>query len=106
VSVQALYLNEDNLIRWDRARLASDSSYVNAGTAAWVLKDDAEAVRDSGTLDYVAGSSGRWQGTLDRTITALLVEGASYHLEITLATGAGADGFRRIELVAQYHEGS
>ncbi len=100
---QPLYLNEDALIRWDRARLASDSSYVNAGTCTWVLKDGGGATVTSGSLAYVSGTHGRWQGAIDKLDVDDLTEGATYWLEVTLSNGSGADGFRRVECVAQYH---
>lgn len=103
-AAQPLYLSEDNLIRWDRAQLASDSSYVNSGTASWELKNEDGLSLGTGILSYVATTRGRWQGAIPSTLTTTLTEGSTYSLEITLTNGAGADGFRKIELIAEYHD--
>lgn len=104
-AVQALYINEDNLIRWDRVRLASSGSYVSSGTFTWALKNEAGTSLATGTLSYVASSSGRWQGVIDKLDVDDLTEGETYYLEITATNGSGADGFRRVQLVARYHGG-
>ncbi len=105
--IQPIYIGEDNLFRWDRAKHASDGSYVNAGTGSWDLRtaDDPALGTSvaSGTLTYVTASNGRWQGTMDKDAPSpALVEGTTYYLFLTLNDGAGADGYRRIECPAQY----
>lgn len=98
-----VYINEDGLVRWDRARKASDGTFINSGSGGWELKDADETSLGTGAMTYVTGSSGRWHGTIDKTVVDDLTPGAKYWLEVTLTDGAGADGFRRIELVAKYH---
>ena len=100
---QILYKNEDNLVRLDLAQLASTDAYVNAGTATWELKDDDDASLATGTLSYVAASDGRWQGAIDKDDVADVTVGGTYWLEVTIDNGSGAEGFRRIQLIAQYH---
>ena len=100
---QPIYIAEDSLFRWDRARHASDGTYVNAGSGVWTLKDSDDMVLATGAMSYVADSDGRWHGTIDAVDAADLEEGETYWLEVSLDDGAGADAFRRVELVAQYH---
>lgn len=98
-----LYINEDNLIRWDEAALSSDDSYINAGTGTWALKTAAGTSVGSGSLTYVTSSNGRWHATIDKLTVDDLTEEGTYYLELTLSNGSGADGFRRFEVVAKYH---
>lgn len=100
---QTLYINADNLIRYDRARLASTDAYVNAGTSTWTLRDAALASLATGSLAYVASTNGRWHGAIDKTDTDTLTEGETYYVDITLDNGSGAEDFRRVECVAAYH---
>lgn len=99
---QPIFVAEDNLVRLDRLRLSSTGAYVNAGTVTYALKDAAGNVVSSGSLAYVAGTHGRWQGAIDRADVAGLTVGAPYWLDVTIDNGAGADGFRRVECVARY----
>lgn len=98
-----LYINEDNDVFWDRARLASTSAYVNSGSGSYALLDDDGNSIDTGSLAYVTGTHGRWFAAIDKADVAGLTEGATYWLELTLSNGTGADGFRRVECEAQYH---
>lgn len=100
---QSLFINEDNLIRWDRADLASSGAFVNSGTGTWELLDADGLSLATGSMAYVASSRGRWHGTIDKADTDSLIEGATYFVGITLANGSGADGFRRVECVAAYN---
>jgi hypothetical protein len=103
LNVSPLYINEDNAIRWDAAKRAAAGTYINSGTGTWELLDADLNLLVSGSLSYVSSSNGRWQGTIDKTDVDDLVEGAVYYVDLTLTDGSGADGFRRIECVAQYH---
>lgn len=99
-----LYINADNLIRLDNTRLASDSSYVTTGTGTWTLRNSVLTMLAQGSMSYVTGSQGRWQGTIDKVYTADLTEGVIYYLDVELGDGLGADGFWRSEMLAQYHQ--
>lgn len=70
------------------ARKASDGTYLNAGTCTWRLLDSAGAIVDpaaTGTLAYVAASSGNYAGTIPAAYTAGLTAGAVYQVEISFA---------------------
>lgn len=97
----SVHVGEDNLIEWDKLTLASNASYVNNATVTFALKSEAGATLATGSLSYVAGSNGKYQGTLDRAAVAL-VAGTLYYLELTATRGAD-DGFRRIRSLARYH---
>lgn len=100
---QTILINEDNHIRWEKARKASDNTYVNSGSGTWSLKDSDDVELATGSLSYVASSNGRWHGTISQDDTADLTEGTTYFLEVSLTDGAGADAFRRVEVIAGYH---
>lgn len=104
MAIQTIHINEDNLIRIDLLRLSSNNNYVNSGTLSWNLKDSDDVSLGTGSLTYVSGTNGRWHGAIPSTVTDGLTEGAIYYLEVTMANEDGADGFRRLELVAGYHQ--
>lgn len=97
-----LYLNSDNLIRWDKLVNAASGKFVNDATMTFTLKDaDGDTV--SGAVDvvmgYVGNSDGRYQGVMDSTISLSI--GTKYYLEITAVSGT-LNGFRRIECMTHY----
>ncbi len=99
---EAIYISEDNLIELAGARLASTGAAITSGTISWALKPaDELSTLASGTLTY-SSSTGLWTGTIASTDTAL-TDGTEYVLILTISDGAGADGRRRIELVAKHH---
>lgn len=97
-----LFINEDNLVEWSGAKLASDDSYVSTGTCAWELKDSDGAQVATGSLACTDASTGTWQGTIPKTATADLVLSARYSVEVTLTSGTD-DGFRKMYFKAGYH---
>lgn len=104
VSPSKLTIGDDVLVRLDKAKLASDGSYVNSGSGTWELFDtDGTTSLASGSLSYVASSNGRWHGTIPSTITEDLAEGSIYKLTITFTNGLGADAYRVIYYEAGYH---
>jgi len=88
------YKNNDNLIRWDGVARASDGTYVNDATVTYVIKDSDEVLLGAGALPYVAGSNGRYQGVVDRTVALGAIDNMLW-LELTAVSGT-LDGFRRI----------
>lgn len=100
-----LYVSSDTPIRWDAMTLGEGGAFVNDATVTWALKDAAGAAVSgaTGTMSYVALSNGRYDGVLESTVT--LIVGATYYLEVTAVSG-GANGFRRVECVAQYQDES
>lgn len=101
--VKELYINEDNLVRWNTAKLGSDDTYINSGSGTWTLRDNDLVELATGSLVYVTSTNGRWQAIIPSTDTEDLVENATYWLDLELTNNNGADGFRRIECVAVYH---
>ena len=97
-----IYINADNLIEYDGMRRASDETYINDATVTFTLKDsNGNAVTGATTvaMAYVSGSDGKYQGTLDSTVT--LTENAYYTVEFTATSGTLND-FRRLSVQAKY----
>lgn len=100
MSLEVLSIGSDNLVRLDALTNASSGAYVNSATVNYVLKDAAGTVIVASTsMPYVASSNGRYEGTIQETVT--LVENALYTIEIT-ATSGSTVLFRRIPCVAKY----
>lgn len=100
-----LYINEDNVIEWDEMKNSADDTFINDATVTFTIKDTDDVVWngvENVTMPYVAGSNGKYQGTLMKAEAADLVRGTRYFIEIT--ADADVDGFRRIEATAAYHE--
>lgn len=96
----ALYVNSDNLIQLDLLRLAATGGYVNDATVTFTLKDADEVVVVSGvSMPYVAASNGRYQGTLQDTVS--LTTGLKYFLEVTATSGANVL-FKRVDCYTTY----
>ncbi len=89
------YKENDNLIRWDGMARASDGAYVNDATVTFSLKDSDDEELVSGSMPYVSGSNGRYQGTVQSTVGLGDVDDVVW-LEVTAVSGA-LDGFRRIQ---------
>lgn len=96
-----LYINSDNLLRWDRMRLASNGNYVNDATVTWALEDAGGDEVATGSLEYVSATNGQYDGVLESTV--VLVSGGIYYLKVTAESGQ-ANGFRRVECVAAYQD--
>ena len=101
-----LYINEDFKVTLTGLSYTTDAgvvTYLNAATVSYALKNAAgtTVTGGTGTLSYIAASNGNYSTTGDKAVTTLLTDGAKYFLEVTIAEGA-RDGFRRLELRAQY----
>ena len=107
-----LFLNEDFRISLTGLSYTTDAgatTYLNAATVTYALKDatgtavSVSSTPVTGTLSYIAASDGNYSATHDKAATSpsVLTEGAKYYLEVTIAEG-GRDGFRRLELRAEY----
>ena len=96
------FRTNDNLIRWDGMTRASDGAYVNDATVTWSLKDSDEVELASGTLTYVTGSNGRYQGVLQSTVD-IGAKDDNIWLEVT-ATSGTLNGFRRIQGMLMYRK--
>lgn len=82
-----LYVDSDNLIVADGLKDLAQNVFINDGTVTGLLIDSAGATVASSTftLNYKAGSDGKYQGTLLKTVA--LVEGDSYSIQITAVKG-------------------
>lgn len=100
--MKPLYINEDNLIEWAAAQLASDDTYVTTGTGTWSLKNAAGTELATGSMTCTDAATGTWQGTIPKTTTTSLTRSARYSVEYTLTSGDN-DGFRKIYYKAAYH---
>jgi len=101
-----LYISEDFRITLSGLSYETDAgvtTYLNAATVTYALKNAAGAAVAGGTgsLSYIAASNGNYVATGDKAVTVLLSEGVRYYLEVTIAEGS-RDGFRRLELRAEY----
>jgi hypothetical protein len=100
----SLFVDSDNLIRLDALKLAADDSYVNDATVTFTLKDAGEATVPNVaavSMPYVLASDGRYQGTLQSTVSLAL--GGKYFLEVTATSGANVL-FKRVTCYAVYKE--
>lgn len=71
--------------------LVSEAGYENAATANYVINDSAGTQIDSGSLSYVAASSGDYTATIDEAVP--LVAGRKYELIITVTSGSSVREF-------------
>ena len=100
--MEALAIGSDNLVEVDELTNESTDAYVNNATIIMTLKDsslDAVPNAEDLSLAYVAGSNGKYQGTIPSTVS--LTAGSRYYLDIS-ATGGGVTLFVRIPCRAQY----
>ncbi len=105
-----LFIGEDNIVFWGDRRIPMSGLYdnnleqfVNDATVTFVLKDSAGASVSgaSGTMSYVTGSKGVYEGVLEDGVS--LTENSTYYLEVTATASGDRIGFRRIPYTAQYH---
>ncbi len=102
MALEVLAIGSDNLVRLDTLTNYSSGAYVNNATVTFTLKDANGSVVSSlsgQSMAYVAGSNGRYEGTVPST--AALTLNALYTIEIT-ALGAGYTLFRKLSCVAKY----
>jgi len=98
----AIYVNSDTLIELSALKRSATDTYVNDATVTMTLKDVNGVALVTGTsMAYVAGSNGKYQGTLQNTLT--LTAGYKYFLEITATRGTEVL-FKRILCYAVYSE--
>ena len=96
------FQSNDNLIRWDGMTRASDGAFVNDATVTWSLKDSDGVELDSGTLTYVSGSNGRYQGVQQSSVNIGSKDDVVF-LEVTAVSGT-LDGFRRVQGVVLFRK--
>lgn len=98
---QPIFINEDNAVIFNNATLQSTNEYLDTGSVLATLKDLEGNTISSAVLDYT-GDNGKWQGILPQSELANLEEFETYHLFLEIS-GGGGNGYRREEVVAQYH---
>lgn len=107
VAITGLRIGCDETLTWSGATVtvAGSASYLNAATVTYAIKDAAgtAVTGATGTLAYVAASSGNYEGTLESSVltAANFTEGAAYLVEFTLVSGS-YNGFRRLVCRAAY----
>ena len=96
MSIITLALGSDNLVRLDKLTDASSGDLVSAAVVVCTLYDSAgNAVAGASAIAMaaVAGTDGRYEGTLQDTLS--LVDGRMYTLEITATSGTVVRKWRR-----------
>ena len=98
-----IYIGSDHDVTYEGAY--GGGGYLNSATVTFALKDSAGTTVSggTGTLSYVAASSGNYAGVIQSSVTSLLTNRANYTLEITFVQSA-FDDFRRLPLRACYRE--
>lgn len=112
-----LFINEDAKVKMTGLSYTTDLgvfTYLNAATLTYVLTNTIGTTTvatftvpgtpiagGTGTLSYVATTNGNYIGTIDKAVTALLSDGAKYYLYVPIVE-SGRDGYRRLELRAEY----
>ena len=100
MSGTTVYIGNDTLIQLDEAHDEQTGAYLNAATVTFNLKTNAGDIVVSDTaMAYVAGSNGKYQGTL-QSGTALTAN-TKYTLEIALSEG-GIVGLWHWTVYAKY----
>lgn len=84
-----IFVNSDNCITWDAMKNVKTDTFVNNATVTATLKD-ADEVDVTDAVDipmpYVAASDGKYQGTLQQTVT--LIVGRFYFWRLTATVGS------------------
>ena len=103
---RVIYVANDNLLRVDRLRDAEDGSFLNAATVTAHLRNrDGTDVGGQAwplTLGYVAGSEGRYHGTLSDGMT--LKAGRKVFATVVADAGEGRRAEFVVELAAAVRE--
>ncbi len=98
-----IHKSADTIIEWDGLKSPRTGAFVNGATMTFTLRDTDEVAIAGATaipMSYIAGSDGKYQGTLQDTV-ALGDPGTHYFCDIT-ATSGGDVAYRRIPCVVQY----
>lgn len=104
-----LYIGQDNRVVWGDREVPNSGLYdtnlerfVNDATVTFRLVDSNNSAvsGSSGTMSYITGSKGLYEGVLEDNVS--LSENSTYYLEITASASGDRVGFRRISYVAVY----
>lgn len=99
-----IYVGSDFRVTWTGATgttAAGVTTPLNAATITYTLADSTgETVSGgTGTLAYLAGSSGDYAAVIEDAVTSLLTPGSTYTLDLVLVEGEFDDA-RRLTLRA------
>lgn len=103
--MKTLSIGCDNLVRVDNLTNEVTGSYVNTATLAMTVRDSSLAAVTGGTsiaMAYVAGSNGRYHGTVPNTL--ILTAGAIYYVDV-VGSGESLDITLRVPCRAAYAKG-
>lgn len=101
MAVSPLYIGCDIDLDYTGARRSSGGTPLNTGTCTWSLTNSLGTAISSGTLAYVAASSGNYHGVIPSTVTAALTPGGVYTLTV-IFSDSGYDDERVLQLRASY----
>jgi len=87
MAISPLYCGADMDVSYTGAALAQDGTPLNAGNCTYTLEDAEGTLLDSGSLEYVSGSSGNYLGVIQSEVTQTLVVDELYILTITFVLG-------------------
>lgn len=82
-----IYIGSDNVLRLDALKIEGTGAYINNATVTYRLTDLEDVIVTSGTLTYVVASNGRYEGTLDSSITIDLEDFENYRVYVTVTSG-------------------
>lgn len=102
--IEVIAIGSDNLVRLDALNNASTGAYVNNATVTFTLRDSGGNVVGSlqnVPMAYVAGSNGRYEGTIPNSVSSSLTVNGQYTIEIT-ATSGSVVLFRKLSGIAYY----
>ena len=101
--ISRLHINEDNDIILDELKKSHAETYVNDATVSFQVTDvDGTVMAGPTTMDYVTDSDGQYRGVIDKTDAASFADDTAYYVECTITSG-DFNGYRKVELKAQYH---
>jgi hypothetical protein len=101
MALEVIAIGSDNLVRLDQLQSASSAAYINSALVTFVLKDPNGNNLQTGNVNYVSGSNGRYEGTIPASVTGGLTLDAIYSVQIT-ATYQGTTLLRKLSCVAKY----
>ena len=87
-----IYVGNDTLLELDKLRRASTGAFINDATVTYAIKSDSSGAPGStlsggtGSLSYVTGSNGKYQGTIESSVTT--TAGSLYWIEVTFSSGS------------------
>lgn len=95
-------LGGDSYVEWDAMKDKLTGAFVNGGaTVTGQLLDTDESTIGTVSFSYVPGSNGRYLGLVTAAMSAELVQGTTYDINVT-ATYGGRTAYRVLHEIADY----